>query len=183
MRPASHINICSRILHTCTHDKGHTRFNLMMNITDIFTQVRWFDSKLYRIYHIYKLKVLSMTTEVKMSLEVWAKNIQIRISLRPLLGTHIHQSRWLYIMMTSSNIIIFCVTDSLWGESTGPGGFPSQRPETRSCDVFFDLRLNKRLSSSRRWFETPSRPLWRHCNVELYRRTNWHGWLPKTVVR
>ena len=29
---------------------------------------------------------------------------------------------------------------------TGPGEFPTQRPMTRSCDVFFDLRLNKRLS-------------------------------------
>ena len=26
------------------------------------------------------------------------------------------------------------------------GGFPSQRPVTQSFDVFFDLRLNKRLS-------------------------------------
>ena len=54
---------------------------------------------------------------------------------------------------------IFRVTDSLWGES-------SQRPVTRSVDVFFDLRLNKRLSKqSSLWFETPSRSLWRHCNV------------------
>ena len=47
------------------------------------------------------------------------------------------------------------------------GEFPSQRPVTRSFDVFFDLRLNKRLSkqSMRRWFETPLRSLWRHCNV------------------
>ena len=40
---------------------------------------------------------------------------------------------------------------------------------TRSFDVFFDLRLNKRLSkkkSRRCWFETPSRSLWRHCNDE-----------------
>ena len=29
------------------------------------------------------------------------------------------------------------------------GGFPSQRPVTRSSDVFFDLRLNKRLSNTR----------------------------------
>ena len=45
------------------------------------------------------------------------------------------------------------------------GGFPSRRPVTRSFDVFFDLRLNKWLSklSRRRWFETPSRSLWRHC--------------------
>ena len=31
-------------------------------------------------------------------------------------------------------------------EFTGPSEFPTQRPVTRSFDVFFDLRLNKRLS-------------------------------------
>ena len=42
----------------------------------------------------------------------------------------------------------------------------SQRPVTRSFDVFFDLRLNKRLSkqSCGWWFKTPSRSLWRHRN-------------------
>ena len=36
----------------------------------------------------------------------------------------------------------------------------------RSFDIFFDLRLNKRLSKQSWgwWFETPSRPLWRHRN-------------------
>ena len=45
---------------------------------------------------------------------------------------------------------------------------PSKRPVTRSFDVFFYLRLNKQLSelSRRRWFETPSHPLWRHCNTK-----------------
>ena len=44
--------------------------------------------------------------------------------------------------------------------------FPSQRPVTQSFDVFFDLRLNTRLSihSWGWWFEMPSRSLWRHCN-------------------
>ena len=48
------------------------------------------------------------------------------------------------------------------------GGFPAQRPVTRSFDDFFDLHLNKRLSkqSRRRQFETPSSSLWRHCNVK-----------------
>ena len=54
-------------------------------------------------------------------------------------------------------------------------------PVTRSLDVFFDLRGNKQLSkqSWAWWFETPSRPLWRHHNVACYytpwcyRRTNW----------
>ena len=68
--------------------------------------------------------------------------------------------------MTSPNGNIFRVTGHLCGEFTGPGEFPSQRPVTRSFDVFFDLRLNKRLSKQSWgwWFETPSLSLWRHRN-------------------
>ena len=51
-----------------------------------------------------------------------------------------------YHMMTSSNGNIFHVTCPLCGEFTGPGEFPTQRPVTRSFDVFFDLRLNNRSS-------------------------------------
>ena len=49
------------------------------------------------------------------------------------------------------------------------GEFPSQRPVTRSFDVFLDLRPNIRLSKQSQdwWFETLSRPLWRHCNVKI----------------
>ena len=65
-------------------------------------------------------------------------------------------------MMTSSNGNIFCVTGPL---SLVTGEFPSQRPVTRSFDVFFDLRLNKRLSKqSWGWWFRPSPSLWRHCN-------------------
>ena len=66
----------------------------------------------------------------------------------------------------SSNGNIFRVTGPLWGNSPVIGEFPSQRPVTRSFDVFFDLRLNKRLSKQSWdwWFETPSGSLWRHCN-------------------
>ena len=69
----------------------------------------------------------------------------------------------LIYMMTSSNGNIFRVSDHLCGES---GEFPTQRPVTRSFDVFFDLRLNKRLNKQSWgwWFETPSCSLWRHCN-------------------
>ena len=47
--------------------------------------------------------------------------------------------------------------------------FPTQTPMTRSFDVFFDLRLDKRLSKESRgwWFQTPLWSLWRHCNVLL----------------
>ena len=58
----------------------------------------------------------------------------------------------------------------LWGESTVHRWFRSQKPVMRSFDVFFDMRLNKRWSkqSRLRWFETPSRSLWRHCIVYLH---------------
>ena len=54
------------------------------------------------------------------------------------------------------------------GNSTVTGEFPSQRPVTRSFDMFFDLRLNKRLSKKSWgwWFETPWSSLWRHCNYD-----------------
>ena len=58
-----------------------------------------------------------------------------------------------------SNGNLFRVTGPLWGDSNSHRWIPSQRPVTRS----FDQRLNKQ--SGRRWFETPSRSSWRHCNV------------------
>ena len=66
-------------------------------------------------------------------------------------------------MMTSSNGNIFRVTGHLCGQ------IPTQRPVTRSFDVFFDLRLNKRLSKQSWgwWLEALSLPLWRHRNVQL----------------
>ena len=68
-------------------------------------------------------------------------------------------------MITSSNGNIFRVTGHLCGEFTGPRWIPKQRPVTRSFDVFFDLRLNKRLSKQSWgwWFEMLPCPLWRHC--------------------
>ena len=68
-------------------------------------------------------------------------------------------------MMTSSNGNMFRVNGLRAGNSPVTAGnspvtgeFPSHRPVTRSFDIFFDLRLNKRLNkqSRRRWFETPS---------------------------
>ena len=63
----------------------------------------------------------------------------------------------------------FRVTGPLWGESPVNGGFPSQRPVTRGFDIFFDLRLTKRVGKQprRRWFETQSRSLWRRCNWSM----------------
>ena len=58
------------------------------------------------------------------------------------------------------------------GNSPVTGEFPSQMPVTWCFDVFFDLRLNKRLSKQPRcrWFETPLCWLWRHWNAAIDKR-------------
>ena len=74
---------------------------------------------------------------------------------------HHDNSWWLHQKEAFSTLLAIYAGNSVTGE------FPTQRPVTRSFDVFFDLRLNKRLSKQwwDWWFETPSRSLWRHCNV------------------
>ena len=83
-------------------------------------------------------------------------------------------------MMTSSNGNIFRVTGHLCGEFAGE--LPTQRPVTRSFDVFFVLRLNKRLSKQSWgwWFETQSCPLWRHRNGIGY-KLRWWKWRPNIL--
>ena len=73
-----------------------------------------------------------------------------------------HTPWWRHQMETFSALLSICA-----GNSPVPGEFPTQRPVTRSFDVYFDLRLNKRLSKQwwGWWFETLSRPLWRHRNA------------------
>ena len=66
--------------------------------------------------------------------------------------------------MASSSGNIFRVTCPCVGNSLLTGEFPSQRPVTQNFNVFFDLRLDKRLSKQPRyrWFETLSCSLWCH---------------------
>ena len=80
-------------------------------------------------------------------------------------------------METFSALLAICA-----GNSPVTGEFPAQRLVTRSFDVFFDLRLNKRLSKQSRgwWFETLSHPLWRHRNVhseQTQSSTNTTRWI------
>ena len=80
--------------------------------------------------------------------------------------THVNGTWRRHLMETFSALLTICA-----GNSPVPGGeFPTQRPVTRGFDVFFDLRLNKRLSKQSWgwWFESLSHPLWRHLNVWTY---------------
>ena len=60
---------------------------------------------------------------------------------------------WRHQMETFSASLAICAGNS-------PVQFPAQRSVTRSCGVFFDF-------FDFLWFETPSRPLWRHCDATI----------------
>ena len=87
---------------------------------------------------------------------------------------------WGHQMETFAALLAICA-----GNSPITGEFPAHRPVTRSFGVFFDLRLNKPLSKQwwGWWFETLSRPLWRHCNTFSIIIWNWNdtgSWNPST---
>ena len=69
---------------------------------------------------------------------------------------------WRHQMEKFSALLALCE-----GNPPVTDGFPSQRPVTRSFDIFYDQRLNKLLSKQprRRSFETPSHSLCRHSNA------------------
>ena len=69
-----------------------------------------------------------------------------------------HSSWWRHQMEVFSALL-----SNSAGNLPVTGEFPTQRPVTRSFDVIFDLRLNKRLNKqSWGWcFETLSHTLWR----------------------
>ena len=129
-----------------------------------------FASKVYSIYYSYSKQVVhyanggrswyadydmmeSFSTCQYMSQEKWEQNI---LHLRPILS---HDQ-----METFSVLLTFYV-----GNSPVTCEFPPQIPVMQSFDVFFDLRLNKRVNkqSRRRWFKTPMRSLWHRCNDSI----------------
>ena len=90
---------------------------------------------------------------------MWQNNIRIKVTT---------------VLMKGSNGSIFRVTVPLWGEFAGLRLIPLSKASDAELDVFFGLRPNKRLSKQprRRWFETSSRPLSRHCNYKLWSKND-----------
>ena len=99
--------------------------------------------------------------------------------------------KWWGLVSWFHQMEIFSPLLGIWpGNSPVTGEFPVQWPVTRSFDVFFDLRLNKRLSKQSWgwWFDTPSRPVWRHCNVcgmssSIYLRGDIMAWKRRSFMR
>ena len=90
----------------------------------------------------------------------------------------VHRSAWMSIVHDDiTKWKHFLATGLLYEEFTGHRWILSQRPVTRSFDVFLELFLDKRLSKQSWgwWFETQSRTLWRHCN-------GWHSYAARRHI-
>ena len=139
-RPQCVINTCEAILHpTLVQYIQGTRvwYTVPTDVLEVrHTHFSYFTGLFYNSNYVL---LAVQTASYKMTVDIW----------------------WRDQMETFSALLALCV-----GNSPVTGEFPAQRPMTRSFDVLFDLRLNKRLSkqAKRRWFYTPSRSLWRHCN-------------------
>ena len=73
-----------------------------------------------------------------------------------------HFARWRHQMETFSTLLDLCA-----GNFTGHKWIPLTKTSEAELWCFLWSATEQRLSkqSRRRWFETPSRSLWRHCNV------------------
>ena len=81
---------------------------------------------------------------------------------------HTRQSWWRHQIETFSALLAICA-----GNSPVTGEVPAQRPVTRSFDVFFDLRPNKRLS--KQWWGWDLRRHRAHYDVSVRSRYLKHG--------
>ena len=122
----------------------HSSFNLVMSDTGHITLTNY-----YKIHFTYQNICSTQKFPVRQICIVQPKRLQL------------NKIWWRHQIETFSVLLALCE----WNPQAS-GGVPSQRPMTRKFDVFFDLNPNKRLikQPSRRWFETPSRSLWRRCH-------------------
>ena len=114
-----------------------------------------------------KLSVWSLKSSFLMKTIVFhAVTLWLNLSCRLVTGRYDATE---HTMMMSSNGNIFRVTGHLCGKFTGHRWILRTKTSDASFYVFFNLHLNKQLSKQwwGWWFETPSHPLWRHCNASV----------------
>ena len=129
--------------------------------------IRYHSSGFRRTYNImlyhYKCFYIAIQRGTILIWQLISKIFAIETQQLTIEGTNLRCiSWWRHQIEAFSELLDICA-----GNSPVLGAFPAQGPVTPSFDVFLDLRLNKRLI--KQWwswrFETPSRPLWFHCNV------------------
>ena len=132
----------------------HGRFGLIDDLK-LFTSLMNYAWKCWaaqcNVINTYTIHVSMDTVGLKTEIEIYVSNYS--------------ETWWRHQTETFSALLAICA-----GNSPVPGEFPTQRPVTRSFDVYFDLRPNKWLSKQSWvwWFETLSCSLWRHCNESCY---------------
>ena len=109
---------------------------------------------------VVKLNIISFHWEIEVSTTFENQSAHIKLPVQRY-GCVLWVSWWRHRMETFSTLLALNCS----GNSPVTGEFPTLRPVSRSFDVFFDLRLNKRLNKQSWgwWFETPSCSLWRNC--------------------
>ena len=159
--------ITTIFLFTPCYDASKLDRQLQITNWWVFNALSWMSMNIcFAIYHCFSISSwqnLLFFIDENMTLE--HQNHWCRLYVFLVFGSYLFKpgrSWWRHQMKTFSALLALCA-----GKSPVSGEFPTQRPLTRSFDVFFYLRLIKRLSKHSRgwWFETLSRPLWRHCNV------------------
>ena len=113
-----------------------------------------------------------ITTHGTLPIQRTLKPIKTGIMSHTCVFAYTHLSWWRHQMETFSALLAISA-----GNWPVIGEFPAQRPVTRN--------LNKRLSKQwwGWWLETPSRPLWRHCNVWGIYSIKWNqSWLVMFVT-
>ena len=101
------------------------------------TCVNWYNNKIHYFqdfFNIIDFKYILKREKISM----WIGRNRV--------PNYMHLTWWRHQMETFSALLAICA-----GNSSVPGELPAQRPVTRSFDVFFDLRLNKRLS--KHWWD------------------------------
>ena len=103
-----------------------------------------------------------LTTIIKCTLYVFISQKFCSVENKSYYYYHHYMPRCLYIPWWRHQMEIFSALLAICaGNSPVPGEFPAQRPVTRSFGVFFDLRLNQRLSKQSLgwWFDSIMRSL------------------------
>ena len=118
-------------LHRCVHGNSHCKYKTVSRTFYLYSEI-----------YILKGRYLYVDT---------AKRMVFRIEIGMYMQTtelkqNAHHCSWRrHQMETCSALLALCE-----GNPPVTGGFPSQRPVTRSLDAFFDVRLNKGLSKQSR---------------------------------
>ena len=134
---------------------------------------QWLTTKYYKVHLVMILSFIvgpcslrkMPCRDIQLSLPshmTWFRDSHMNKGTWPLKIQYSQNTWWHHQLETFSALLAICA-----GNSPVPGEFPAQRLVTRSFDVFFELRLNKRLSKQSWgwWFETLPCPLWRHSNA------------------